>query len=74
MGKRYIDAGARCPHYHSEDAQHIYCDGVENGTWVHLAFLDKGCKRDYKRRCCRGNYGSCHLAQMQEGIINGKVR
>ena len=65
MGKRYIDGAAICPHYHSDDAQHIYCDGVRENTWVHLAFTGKKAKTDYKCIYCRGNWRKCLLARMQ---------
>lgn len=65
MGKRTKDAGVSCPYYHSEDAQKIYCDGVQEGSWVHLAFGSKADKKAYKRDYCRGCFGRCWLAKMQ---------
>lgn len=66
MGKRYIDPKARCPYYHSEDAQKIYCDGVQEGTAIHLAFGSKTDKKDYKQEFCKEEFGSCKIAGMMK--------
>lgn len=65
MGKRPIDRAVKCPHYHSDDAQHIYCDGVNDENWVHLAFPGKRKKQEYKCIYCRENWKRCLLARMQ---------
>lgn len=53
MGKRYVSAEAECPFYRSEGEQKIYCEGVQEGTSIHLAFGSKTDTVRYRNsRCC----------------------
>lgn len=64
MGKRYIAKNVECPFYHSEDAQKIYCDGPELGSWLHLAFGSKTDLKIYKAKFCCCDFGKCAIAKM----------
>ena len=66
MGKRYIDSGVLCPYYCSEEPSKIYCEGIEAGNWVHLAWMDGKKKKEYKHDVCRGAWEQCPLARMHE--------
>jgi hypothetical protein len=63
--KRYVSKYVMCPFYHNEDALIIYCEGVTDGTVIHLAFNDKDQKKDYKKEyCCTPRYEKCLLCKM----------
>lgn len=64
MGKRYKDAGARCPYYCSEAPSKIYCSGVTEGNWIHMAWGDDKQRKEYKRCFCKGEYLRCPVAKM----------
>lgn len=64
MGKRYVDSGAQCPYYCSEEPSKIYCEGIEEGCWVHVAWGDMKKKKKYKQAYCRGNWKDCPVARM----------
>ena len=63
--KHYVSVAARCPFYHSEDAQKVYCEGVTDDTSIHLAFKSCAALSSYKWRYCYGDYQKCRLARMQ---------
>ena len=64
--RHYCSAYAVCPFYIQEDNQKIYCEGVEIGTGVHLAFQLPEDKNTYRNRyCCNiDNYENCRIADM----------
>lgn len=64
MGKRYIAKNVECPFYHSEDAQKIYCEGVQPGSALHLAFGSKTDKSNYRKEKCITNHRQCIVAGM----------
>lgn len=66
MGKRMKDPYVVCPYYCSEDPQHIYCEGVEPGNWIHLAWGSKTDKQKYKRDTCKRNWKSCPIASLKK--------
>ena len=62
--KRYESKYAVCPFYKSEDPMKIYCEGVEDGTSIHLAFFSSSIeKKQYCRRYCQSNYCDCLIAK-----------
>ena len=65
--KHRVSAYAVCPHYKHEDTQVIYCNGLCEGSVVHLAFGNKTDAKNYKREMCKNNYSSCKIYQMLEG-------
>ena len=64
MGKRYISKEAECPFYHSEDFQKIYCEGVTEGSSIHLAFGSVTELKNYRTSKCCKDYKKCHIAMM----------
>ena len=65
--KHMISARSVCPHYKHEDSQMIYCDGVQDGSVVHLAFASKTDAVGYKVSHCRcKDYKQCKIYQMLE--------
>lgn len=67
MGKRYVDAGVKCPHYCSEDTSKIFCEGFRARQWVHLAWQSEGERKKYKRDYCRGDWEKCPIARIAKG-------
>ena len=62
--KRHISNEARCPFYHSEDAYRICCEGVEEGSSIHVVFPTPQKKQAYSIRNCCGNYHRCLVSHM----------
>lgn len=65
--KHMISSQVKCPYYKHEDSQMIYCDGVQDGSTIHLAFANKTEALDYKKSFCRTCYSDCHIFRMHEG-------
>ena len=64
MSKRYVSKEVDCPFYHSEDNQKLYCEGVRDGTSIHLAFASSTLMQDYKDTYCCDEFGECLIADM----------
>lgn len=61
------DVLVKCPYYKYEDKQRIFCEGVQEGTALHLAF-DTANLKEYKSHYCKGCYNKCLIA----GMLNRK--
>lgn len=66
--KNMVDAVVKCPYYKFEERQKIFCEGVQKGTALHLAFDTPANLKDYKKRFCKGCYNQCLIA----GMLNRK--
>lgn len=67
MGKHMISKKAICPFYKHETSQVIYCDGVQEGSVLHLAFASKTDAKEYKDSFCHtACWQGCMIAQMLE--------
>lgn len=66
--KHMISNKAVCPYYKHEDSQVIYCEGVKEGSVIHLAFSNKTDAREYKNKHCRCNYNHCKINAMLDGM------
>lgn len=64
MGKHGFTKDVVCPYYKYEAPQVVYCEGVEDGTALHLAFPTKDGKKQYMLERCRNCWKSCLIAQM----------
>ena len=65
MANKNEDHLVQCPYYKTNTSQVIYCEGLEDGMAVHLAFATHAQLIDYKSRYCRrGHYSKCPLATM----------
>jgi hypothetical protein len=53
-----------CPYYKSDEHQIIRCEGVEDGTALHLAFATKPMQKEYKKLYCRNCWSGCMIAKM----------
>ena len=62
--KRRQDVLVKCPYYKGEEAQKICCEGVQDGSSIHLAFDTKPNLRQYKTQLCKGAWGKCFIADM----------
>lgn len=55
MSKHYTSSKAICPFYKHESRQVIYCEGIKEGTVLHLAFANPSDCLLHKKQYCRGN-------------------
>ena len=51
-GNEYTSQDALCPFYSCEVAQMIKCEGVEQGTALHVAFDTREHKTSYRNKLC----------------------
>ena len=69
MANKHEDHLVQCPYYKTNTSQVIYCEGLEDGMVIHLAFATHPQLVDYKCRFCRRSwYNQCSVA----GILNRK--
>lgn len=69
MSNKNEDHLVQCPYYKTNTSQVLYCEGLEDGMAVHLAFATHAQLIDYKGRFCRRDcYNKCPLAK----ILNQK--
>lgn len=55
----------QCPYYKHDTSQVIYCEGLEDGMVLHLAFATHPQLINYKGRFCRRQcWGRCPLAKV----------
>ena len=64
MAKHYTSSKAVCPFYKHESRQVIYCEGVREGSVLHLAFANPSDSLDYKKEYCRCNHTECDISKM----------
>ena len=62
--KHKEDWMVQCPYYKFEEKQMIFCEGVQEGTAIHLAFDTPSNRKDYKNHFCRGCYNKCLIADL----------
>ena len=62
--KRHISNEVLCPFYHSEDAYRICCEGLEEGSTVHVVFSSSTKKQSFSRRYCCKDYKACKIANI----------
>lgn len=61
--KHRQDVLVKCPYYRGEEKQMLFCEGVQEGTAIHLAFDTPSNLRDYKKRFCTSwCYNKCLIA------------
>ena len=58
------DEFVQCPYYKNDEHQIIRCEGVEDGTALHLAFSTRTQLKEYKKGFCRRCWGKCMIARM----------
>ena len=58
------DEHVQCPYYKNDEPQIIRCEGVEDGTALHLAFSTKTQLKAYKKDFCRSCWCRCMIARM----------
>lgn len=59
----YMAKNVKCPYYGKEDDVKIHCDGVEEGTFIHLVFASPSMRRNYQLDVCCDDYESCPIAE-----------
>lgn len=64
MASEWSDILVKCPYYKGEVKQMLFCEGVQDGSAIHLAFDTKPNLKAYKNRFCKSCYNKCLLAEM----------
>jgi hypothetical protein len=63
--KHYVSSKAICPFYKHENRNVIYCEGIKEGTVIHIAFANPHECIEYKKQNCRcGNFKQCPVYNM----------
>lgn len=63
--KSKVSIYVKCPYYRREEKQKIFCEGVQEGTSIHLAFDSPANLKRYMECYCKKEFNQCILAQMQ---------
>jgi hypothetical protein len=66
--KHRADVLVKCPYYKGEEKQMLFCEGVQEGSAIHLAFDTNPNLKEYKNRFCKRCYNQCLVA----GMLNRK--
>ena len=61
--KHNDDWMVKCPYYKADNKQMIFCEGVREGTALHLAFDTHPNLINYKKEFCRGCWNQCLIAE-----------
>lgn len=62
--KHNESAYAKCPFYHKEAPQRVFCEGVVDKSSLTLNFADaQGCQ-DYRFQYCNDKYRDCPVNKM----------
>lgn len=64
MANVWSDVLVKCPYYKGEVNQLLFCEGVQDGSAIHLAFDTKTNLKEYKNRFCKRCYNQCLIAEM----------
>lgn len=57
-------AYAKCPFYHKEAPQRVFCEGVVDKSSLTLNFSDAEQCQDYRFRYCNAIYETCPVFEM----------
>lgn len=65
MSKHYTSSKALCPFYKHESRQVIYCEGIKEGTVLHLAFSNSSDWILHKKQYCRcTDFTKCPISNL----------
>lgn len=62
--KHRQDVLVKCPYYKGEEKQMLFCEGVQEGSAIHLAFDTNPNLKDYKNSFCKRCYNQCLIADL----------
>lgn len=62
--KHNESAEAKCPFYHKEASQRVFCEGVVEKSSLTLNFADAQRCRDYRFQYCNYKYRDCPINKM----------
>lgn len=73
MANKHEDHLVQCPYYKTNASQVIYCEGLEDGMAIHMAFASHAQLINYKGRFCRKfEYWNCPIAKILEEKYDGQ--
>ncbi len=65
MLKAYQSSNAVCPFYIKEDGEKIFCEGIQRGNRIQMAFTDQRLRGEFRQKyCCSFGYKDCPIAKM----------
>ena len=64
VAKHKTSISVICPFYKCEERQVIYCEGLSDGTAIHLAFAYPPKLKEYKASYCEDCFDECRIAKM----------
>ena len=67
--KHRQDVLVKCPYYKGEEKQMLFCEGVQEGSAIHLAFDTSPNLKEYKNHFCKT---MCHNKCLVAGMLNRK--
>lgn len=71
MAYKDEDHLVQCPYYKHDTSQVIFCEGLEEGNVIHMAFASHPQLIEYKGKFCRRNcWSNCPLAMIQNARYN----
>ena len=62
--KHRQDVLVKCPYYKGEEKQMLFCEGVQEGSAIHLAFDTPSSLKEYKNSFCKRRYNKCLIADL----------
>ena len=57
-------AYAKCPFYHKESPQRVFCEGVVDNSSLTLNFMNAKFCQDYRFAYCNNKYKDCPVHKM----------
>jgi hypothetical protein len=63
-----------CPYYRKEEGVKICCEGVEDGTSIHMVFPSSRRRKDYQVDKCCDNYKKCLVFAMIDHMWEERLK
>lgn len=66
----HISKEIKCPFYHDDFSHVIHCEGIDDGTTTHIAFVSKSACSAYKIDICSKMWRECRIARMLDEMYD----
>lgn len=63
--KHFISVKAKCPFYKHESTSMVYCEGINEGSTIHIAFCDNTKAKAHKLRFCYSGFRECPIYKIK---------
>lgn len=64
--KHKDSAIVECPFFKAQDSATIYCEGIVDGSTIHIAFATSTLKKDFRAKHCYTCYGKCPIYKIND--------